>query len=648
MAVLLKNVTNSIWHAFNFLSTDGTKVMKSKLKVLTANMGTLMHLYGVEKGLDHYRSTPNLNFEHFKYYLQKEVFSSLPDTLQLEELRIYESRIDEVCWLVCKKSFLCRKLQIFPDICVYQLFRIFCLLAEMVPDGKESFKVVLNAHEVAILVSQVESLLGNSLGSAETEGSIQECASGSPLSFLEFLTLLESQYVASFTPATPPVSNVGKPINSIEGNHSVEEGAIKEAISELHDTYVRDVLKKGYLHKKGELLPTLREYWFVLQPNRLTYFKGRTEEETGGEPRAGIPLGPHCRVGVSPSPRMGHHDFRFVLTTGERSYELAAHDQRTRLQWISAFHLALSHCGNGLEGYQRQLAMRRQEQRKAQQLKEKEERHKEQVKARASEPIPVSPPEQQLLPLLLRVEEAKAQLQAEKTARLAAETQARELEDVKIKLEKLLEEETQAKRDEEIVRALQARVLREEWEKREELEKLQDEQRLLLEEEREKRRLFEELQKNKEAQLQDAESKLKKLEEDRIKLDHELESAREKIQSSEKAKDILEAKLRVMFPETGKDGGAEGVRRALSFMSCVRERPRIRRDQGDRLERELVQAVFVSLPANESGLSAQQHGDAGLQPFSPTRADPHELFLPSELHILCLVRHIFPGSKSVL
>ncbi|XP_071450819.1 differentially expressed in FDCP 6 homolog [Hetaerina americana] len=586
MAVLLKNVSNSIWHAFNSLSSDGRNVMKSKLKVLTANMGTLLHLYGLEKGLDHYRSTPNLNFEHYKYYLQKEVFSSLPDTLQLEELRMYESSIDEVCWLVCKKAYLSRKNQIFPDISVYQIFRIFCLLAEMVPDGKESFKVVLSTYEVALLASQVESLLGNSLGTGETEGSIQDCVSGTPLNFLDFLSLLESQHSASCTtPRSPP--NVGKPANSIEGSQSLEEGAIKEAISELHDTYVRDVLKKGYLHKKGELLPTLREYWFVLQPNRLTYFKGRAEEETGSEPRAAIPLGPHCRVGVSPSPRMGHHDFRFVLTTGERSYELAAHDQRTRLQWISAFHVALSHCGNGLEGYQRQLAMRRQEQRKAQQQKEKEEHRKEQVKARASEPIYATPPEQQLLPLLLRVEEAKAQLQAEKTARLAAETQARELEDVKVKLEKLLEEETQAKRDEEIVRALQARVLREEWEKREELEKLQDEQRLLLEEEREKRRVFEDLQKNKEAQLQDAESKLKKLEEDRIKLDHELKTAREKIQLSEKAKEILEAKLRVMFPETGKDGGAEGVRRALSFMSCVRERPRIRRDQGDKADKEI-------------------------------------------------------------
>jgi switch-associated protein 70 len=43
------------------------------LQVLTANIGTLLELYGVEKGLEHYRSTPNINFDHFLYYLTKEV-----------------------------------------------------------------------------------------------------------------------------------------------------------------------------------------------------------------------------------------------------------------------------------------------------------------------------------------------------------------------------------------------------------------------------------------------------------------------------------------------------------------------------------------------------------------------------------------------
>jgi hypothetical protein len=42
-------------------------------QVLTANIGTLLDIYGVEKGLEHFRSTSSLNFEHYRYYLQKEV-----------------------------------------------------------------------------------------------------------------------------------------------------------------------------------------------------------------------------------------------------------------------------------------------------------------------------------------------------------------------------------------------------------------------------------------------------------------------------------------------------------------------------------------------------------------------------------------------
>ena len=49
----------------------------------------------------------------------------------------------------------------------------------------------------------------------------------------------------------------------------------------------------------------------------------------------------------------------------------------------------------------------------------------------------------------------------------------KELEKIKDQLEVCLEEEKQAKKDEEIVRQLQARVLEEEWGRRDQLEKLQ-------------------------------------------------------------------------------------------------------------------------------------------------------------------------------
>lgn len=220
---------------------------------------------------------------------------------------------------------------------------------------------------------------------------------------------------------------------------------------------------------------------------------------------------------------------------------------------------------------------------------------------------------------LQEAETAKSQLELEKLARAAAESQARELElvaredsrrvaeleDIKLTLENLLSEESQAKRDEEIVRALQARVLAEEWEKREELEQLQEEQRNLLEQEREKRLQFEITQREREQSLKDAEQKLKELEEERQRLDLELKQARFKILHSEETKERLEARIQVISPP--RDG--ERVRRALSFMHSNRERPihiDVKSTNRERVKVPPSSSVALSSPSDETSTRSDQ------------------------------------------
>lgn len=74
------------------------------------------------------------------------MFSSLPDSLSLQVLREYESKIDEVCWLICKKNYVQRDNALLSDACVYQLFRVFCLLGDLVPDPKcrDCYQVPIN------------------------------------------------------------------------------------------------------------------------------------------------------------------------------------------------------------------------------------------------------------------------------------------------------------------------------------------------------------------------------------------------------------------------------------------------------------------------------------------------------------------------
>nr|XP_037868363.1 switch-associated protein 70 isoform X2 [Bombyx mori] len=437
MTALLKNVTNCIWYAFDSLQNNDV-VHKSKLKVLTANIGTLLDLYGVEKGLDHFRSSQELTFDEFKYYLQHEVFSSLPKTVTLPIIREYEKKISEVCWLVCRKRLLFRDKSVFGDDSVFKLFRIFCLLADLVQDADDT-----------------------------------------------------NRYV-------------------------------------------------GYLLKRGYLLPTMREYWCVLQPCALTYYKSSSQKEQCGR----IVIDEYCSVEASAGDGKIQ---RFQLITPDRTFEFGTQDHKSRLQWISSLRQATAVSG-GAEGYQRRARAGR---RGAGARREKEAR------------------------------ETKARLQHEVRARLAAEAQAQELAELceqdnkkleelrnaQIELEKLLQEETQAKRDEEIVRALQARVLAEEWERREELERLQEEQNRMLEEERMKRKQFEILQAEKEAQYKEAAQRLKDLEDEKQRLDAELKAAQEKISKTELTAHALHVQLRDLSPALR---NGERARRAVSFVPTTK------------------------------------------------------------------------------
>ena len=54
----------------------------------------------------------------------------------------------------------------------------------------------------------------------------------------------------------------------MEGKYAkdLDEGGMREAIKDIHDYFVKDVVKKGYVGKKMDYLPAFREHYFVLQP----------------------------------------------------------------------------------------------------------------------------------------------------------------------------------------------------------------------------------------------------------------------------------------------------------------------------------------------------------------------------------------------
>ncbi|XP_067126466.1 switch-associated protein 70-like [Centruroides vittatus] len=472
---LWRDVKNALWHSFDALDHNRIgKVTKSRLKVLTASLGTLLHCHGVEKSLQDHHSTPYLSFEDYIYYLNIE----LPvNDLSSNDIRKYWDQIEEVCWLVCKQNYLMRDYVAFPDTCVFHLFRIFCLLGELKP-VEESLTVAIDAEEVKYIIQLLTQELGQEWNPSEFE---QVICVFSFIKFPVFLTLVETQITLN-----------------------IERQGIIEATKEIYDSIILDVLKKGILKKRVTKLGGWWEYWYVLQPYRLSWYSSRDESDKRGE----ININPETKVEVV-SDLQGNKNYRFTITTEGKTIELSSEDYKCKLQWMSAISTAIEY-SKYPQSYQRSLAtVRKSERQKAQLKKEKEETHRS----------------QQLQELEL---EKKARAKAE--ALLKEESHKRkELEEAKKQYEKLLEEERQAKRDEEIVRTLQSRMLLEEWDKREQLEFQRAEQEKLLKEEQERRK---ELELQKAAQIKTVfhlSEKLSNLENEKCQLHNTLKKTKEKL-----------------------------------------------------------------------------------------------------------------------
>jgi len=516
---MLLTVENSVWHAFDYLAVETGRLCagKSKLKVLTANLGHILEVRGAEQGLDHFRGTPTLTFDQYRYYLQTEVFSALPDQISVDDQRTFEKKIDEVCWLICNPPYLERSNPVYPDCCVMQLWRIFCMLGEMVEDEEGRLEVVLAASEVETIAYQFVSEIGK--GEDWDPEEFDSVVSVIPaFKFSIFLAVIESKYA-----------------------RDIDSETLIEAVKDLHDMFLLDVIKKGKLKKHKELLPTFREHWFVIQPRLLSLYSNWEEKEKRGE----IPLDHQCRVEAARSQSSSKSPVkskphRFYLYANQKTYEFQATNHRHRLEWMSAVKKAIDNSGEGVR-YQITQSRQRRVQR-------------EEYLARRLSHLDI-------------VEQTRAELQVEKAARVEAESHAallseekeieslklKELEDIRNELEQLLEEEKQAKRDEEIVRTFQARMLTEEWEKRELLEKMQEEQKEMLNVERSKREEVESVQDERERKVREAEKRIKDLEEERKKLDDELKKHKEKTRRVNIGQEVLEAKIKVKEQECEKE-----------------------------------------------------------------------------------------------
>lgn len=110
---------------------------------------------------------------------------------------------------------------------------------------------------------------------------------------------------------------------------------VDEALEEIVDHVVNEVVKQGYLVKKGHKMKSMKERWFVLKPRNLTYFTNRTCLEQKGL----IVINKSSSV----ESVVAKGKYRFQVKCGETGihYEMEAKDQKSRQEWIACIQAAI-------------------------------------------------------------------------------------------------------------------------------------------------------------------------------------------------------------------------------------------------------------------------------------------------------------------
>lgn len=108
-----------------------------------------------------------------------------------------------------------------------------------------------------------------------------------------------------------------------------------EALEEVVDHIVNEVVKQGYLVKKGHKMKSMKERWFVLKPTNLTYFTNRTCSEQKGV------IAINKSASVESIAAKAKYRFSIKCGESEKVYELEAKDQKSRQEWIASIQAAI-------------------------------------------------------------------------------------------------------------------------------------------------------------------------------------------------------------------------------------------------------------------------------------------------------------------
>lgn len=524
---LREDLLKSIWHAFTALDVDKSgKVSKSQLKVLSHNLCTVLNVPHDPIALEeHFKDDDEgpVSNQGYMPYLNKFILDKVQDNFNGLDF-------NRMCWTLCARKNLTKNTLLITDDDAFKIWCIFNFLTE------DKYPLTLVTEEIEYLLRKLTEAMGGIWNEEKFEDyKIELNAKQQCLSVWELIELIGTGHFSK----------------------GMDRQTLSMGINEVFQELILDVLKQGYMMKKGHRRKNWTERWFVLKPNVLSYFVNENLTEKKGH----VMLDGSCCVESLPD-KEGKKCL-FLIKCSGKSFEISASDKKKKQEWIQAIQTAVNLLKQGLPAPHKEARQKRKE------LRQKLQAEQEALEQRMKELQTANESKQRELETMrkkLQEDEASAaeeerrrqqtqtelhdryrtDLEREKMVRQQMEEEVaqksseleqylqrvRELEDMYRRLEESLEDERQARQDEETVRKLQARLLEEEATKRAELEHLHLQQQKAISRTEAEKQELEQQRIVKEQALQAAMLQLDQLESERKEALEQYEEVMKKLENA--------------------------------------------------------------------------------------------------------------------
>ncbi|XP_071761743.2 differentially expressed in FDCP 6 homolog [Centroberyx gerrardi] len=328
---LKSELLKSIWYAFTSLDVEKCgKVSKSQLKVLSHNLYTVLNIPHDPVALEeHFQDDDDGPVSNHGYmpYLNKYILD------KVKEGTFDKEKFDDLCWMMTmKKNY--RPIPEGALLSERDCFKLFCLFNLL---SEDRYPLVMIPEEVEYLLKKISTAM-----SQEWDGKpLEDLLSQDPsvreegVSVWTFLEHMGAGRLLRVTSAE----------------------AFSLALDEVFLEMYHNVLKRGYMWKKGHMRRNWTERWFVLKPSSMAYYVSENLKDKRGE----IQLDKSCIIEAIPD-REGKRCL-FCVKTHNKTYEMSASDQRQKVEWTQVIQTALRLQGEGKSSLHQELKLKRRVQR---------------------------------------------------------------------------------------------------------------------------------------------------------------------------------------------------------------------------------------------------------------------------------------------